>query len=93
MDVADETQKQAYRYLTYSLARDKSRDFWEWISKDPDLESIRGCFPELKSMLLKILNEKPELPTLTGKDFAESIEEVLGKVDCCTVTKETNSNV
>ncbi|PMB17282.1 hypothetical protein, partial [Fischerella thermalis] len=41
LDNADETQKRAYLYLTYSLARDKSRDFWEWVGKDPDLESIR----------------------------------------------------
>lgn len=81
LDVADETQKQAYIYLTYSLARYKNKDFWEWISKDPDLESIRGCFPELKSTLLKTLNEKPELPKQTGKDFAESIEKVLQGVD------------
>ncbi|MBF1989358.1 hypothetical protein [Fischerella thermalis] len=80
LDNADETQKRAYLYLTYSLTRDKSRDFWEWVGKDPDLESIRGRLPELKSALLKKLNEKPELPTLTGKDFNESIEEVLGAV-------------
>ncbi|PMB20081.1 hypothetical protein CEN45_17745 [Fischerella thermalis CCMEE 5198] len=80
LDDADETQKRAYRYLTYSLARDKSKDFWEWIGKDPDLESIRAGLPGLKSALLKKLNEKPELPTLTGKDFNESIEEVLGAV-------------
>jgi tetratricopeptide (TPR) repeat protein len=81
LDVADETQKQAYRYLTYSLARDKNREYWEWAGKDPDLESIRAGFPELKSALLKTLNEKPELPTLTGKDFVKSIEEVLGAVN------------
>ena len=80
-DVADETHKQAYRYLTYSLARDKNRESWEWAGKDPDLESIRVGLPELKSALLKKLNEKPELPTLTGKDFVESIEEVLGTVN------------
>ncbi|MCP6761759.1 MAG: hypothetical protein NHB32_24115 [Fischerella sp. CENA71] len=80
-DVADNTKKQAYIYLAYSLAREKNRDFWEWTSKDPDLESIRGCFPELKSTLLKTLNEQPELPKQTGKDFAESIEKVLEGVD------------
>ncbi len=81
VDVANETQRQAYTYLTYSLAREKNRDFWQWTSKDPDLESIRGCFPELKSTLLKTLNEKPELPKQIGKDFAESIEKVLEGVN------------
>ncbi|KOP26964.1 hypothetical protein AMR41_06265 [Hapalosiphon sp. MRB220] len=89
VDVANATQKQAYRYVTYSLVREQNRDFWEWTGKDPDLESIRGCFPELKSTLLKTLNENPELPKLKGKDFAESIEKVLEGVDWGQGSKET----
>lgn len=67
----------AHRYLVYALTRDSERTLWDWAGKDPDLQSICEGFAELKFLLLKKLNEVPELPTLTGKDFSQHLQEVM----------------
>lgn len=67
----------ARRYLVYALVRDYQRTLWEWAGKDPDLQGICEDYAELKFRMLKKLNEVPELPSLTGKNFTKHIEEVL----------------
>ncbi len=67
----------ARRYLVYALVRDSDRTIWEWAGKDPDLQGICEDYGELKFILLKKLNEVPELPSLTGKNFTQHTEEIL----------------
>lgn len=78
-EVADARIK-ACRYLAYALAKDSEQTWWNWASEDPDLEEIREDITELKSSLLKKLNEVPELPKLTGQEFTEQIAVVLKTV-------------
>lgn len=68
----------ARRYLVYALVRDYQRTLWEWAGKDPDLQGICEDYAELKFIMLKKLNEVPELPSLTGKNFTKHAEEILG---------------
>ncbi|AKG23413.1 tetratricopeptide repeat protein [Calothrix sp. 336/3] len=71
----------ALRYLSYSLARETNPDFWEWTEKDPDLAAIRSHIPLIKSALSQKLQQQPELSTLTGEKFAQTITEVLQAVN------------
>ncbi|WP_341527504.1 hypothetical protein WKK05_34280 [Nostoc sp. UHCC 0302] len=67
----------ARRYLVYAFARDSDRIFWDWADQDPELQGICEGITELKFHLLKKFNTVPQFSTLTHKDFAQSIEEVL----------------
>jgi tetratricopeptide (TPR) repeat protein len=67
----------ARRYFVYALLRDYERTLWEWAGKDPDLQGICKNYTELKFLMLKKLNEVPELPSLTGNNFTTHAEEVL----------------
>jgi len=67
----------ARRYLVYALVRNSDRTIWEWAGKDPDLQGICEDYGELKFIMLKKLNEVPELPNLTGKNFIQHTEEIL----------------
>ena len=67
----------ARRYLVYALVRNSDRTLWEWAGKDPDLQGICEDYTELKFLMLKKLNEVPELPSLIGKDFTKHTEDIL----------------
>ena len=67
----------ARRYLVYALVRDNQRTIWEWAGKDPDLQGICEDYTELKFRMVKKLNEVPELPSLTGKNFTQHTEDIL----------------
>jgi hypothetical protein len=67
----------ARRYLVYALVRDYQRTLWEWAGKDPDLQGICEDYAELKFIMLKKLNEVPELPSLIGKNFTKHTEDIL----------------
>jgi len=67
----------ARRYLVYALVRNSDQTIWEWAAKDPDLQGICEDYAELKFILLKKLNEVPELPRITGIDFTHHTEEIL----------------
>ncbi len=67
----------ARRYLVYALVRNSEQTIWEWAGKDPDLQGICEDYAELKFIILKKLNEVPELPSLTGKNFTQHTEEIL----------------
>ncbi len=81
MGILEEGKKSSRRYLTYSLARETNRDFWEWAGKDPDLEGIRDNFTEIKSLLLKKLDELPELTKYKAEQFSQPITEILRQVN------------
>lgn len=57
--------------------RDYQRTLWEWAGKDPDLQGICEDYTEFKFLMLKKLNEVPELPSLTGKNFTKHTEDIL----------------
>ena len=81
MGVGEQAQQNARRYLTYSLARETNPDFWRWANKDPDLAGIREGLPELQTHLSAKLHKHPEISTFTGKEFIQSINEVMQQVD------------
>ncbi|MDJ0620395.1 MAG: hypothetical protein QNJ63_27265 [Calothrix sp. MO_192.B10] len=81
LGVVEQGQKQARRYLTYSLARERNPDFWKWTDQDPDLSGIREGLEKLKASLSIKLHKHPEISTLTGKKFVQTMTEVMQQVD------------
>ena len=81
MGVMEQAQQKARRYLTYSLARETSPDFWRWANKDPDLATIREGLPELQTHLSTKLHKHPQISTFTGNEFRQPINEVMQQVN------------
>ncbi|MBD2463923.1 hypothetical protein H6G89_23250 [Oscillatoria sp. FACHB-1407] len=72
------TVQLARLYLAYSLAR--SRKFWDWAIKDPDLEEIRNDLPDLQFHLSRSLREMPDINKCIDKEFEEIINKIFEKI-------------
>jgi len=77
----EETKLKARRYLLYALLRDSDRNLWEWANKDPDFQSVRERFTDLQFVLMKKLNEFPDLPQMTGPKFVKHVGEILKEMN------------
>lgn len=76
----EQTKQKARHYLVYALLRDSDRNLWDWASKDPDFQAVRERFTDFQFVLMKKLNEAPELPEITGEKFAKQAEDILNQM-------------
>ncbi|MEB3215161.1 MAG: hypothetical protein VKN72_02735 [Nostocales cyanobacterium 94392] len=76
----EQTKQKARHYLVYALLRDSDRNLWDWASKDPDFQAVRERFTDFQFVLMKKLNEAPELPEITGDEFGKHAEDILNQM-------------
>lgn len=77
----EQTKQKARRYLVYALLRDGDRNLWEWARIDPDFQAVRERFTDLQFLLMKKLNEVPELVGITGERFVKHVGEILKEMN------------
>lgn len=66
-------------YLAYSLAR--SRKFWDWAVKDPDLEEVRGDLLNLQFYLSQNLKALPDIEKCIDQRFEEMISKTFKQIN------------
>jgi tetratricopeptide (TPR) repeat protein len=77
----EQTKQKARRYLVYALLRDSDRNLWDWASRDPDFQAVRERFTDFEYLLMKKLNEVPQLHEMTGERFVKHAEEILKEIN------------
>ncbi|MEA5596398.1 hypothetical protein [Rivularia sp. UHCC 0363] len=77
----EQAKRKSQKYLVYALLRDRDRNLWDWANRDPDFQAVRESFTDLQFVLLKKLNEVPELPQMTGEIFDKHSGDILHEMN------------